>query len=244
MGAHPPFPFVNGALELLSASLVEFVGTSPDVTAFVARAAARIEDRKAAGFAVGKYNPGCIQTWTAAKCGPHVWQQNEDVVLGFWLTQARPRIKVTYVRINNRATNMGCFGVNGLYARPRQDAVVVHWLKHASGQAYVWGLLHDGVPHNPHNCSAHVFNGKRRGALAALRRIGPPMNRVGPPPQNVCRVGIKHVTGTVCCNAECGACGGRGCSKLPGGAKQCCKPAIHRTRRQCITSEDVACSIV
>lgn len=30
-GAYPPFPFMNGALELLSAPLVRYVGTSPEV---------------------------------------------------------------------------------------------------------------------------------------------------------------------------------------------------------------------
>ena len=32
-GAWPPFPFMNGALELLSAPLVRYVGTSPEVSA-------------------------------------------------------------------------------------------------------------------------------------------------------------------------------------------------------------------
>jgi hypothetical protein len=31
-GAYPPFPFMNGALELLSAPLVRYVGTSPEVS--------------------------------------------------------------------------------------------------------------------------------------------------------------------------------------------------------------------
>ena len=32
-GAYPPFPFMNGALELLSAPIVRYVGTSPEVAA-------------------------------------------------------------------------------------------------------------------------------------------------------------------------------------------------------------------
>ena len=32
-GAWPPFPFMNGALELLSAPLVRYVGTAPEVRA-------------------------------------------------------------------------------------------------------------------------------------------------------------------------------------------------------------------
>lgn len=37
-GAHPPFPFMNGAMELLSAPLVRYVAHSPEVAGFVSRA--------------------------------------------------------------------------------------------------------------------------------------------------------------------------------------------------------------
>ena len=56
-----------------------------------------------------------------------------------------------------------------------------------------------------------------------------------------CSAGVLHPSSRVCCNATCGLCGGRGCSSRPGGAPQCCMPAILRTGRVCESRADVAC---
>ena len=56
-----------------------------------------------------------------------------------------------------------------------------------------------------------------------------------------CSAGVLHPSRRVCCNATCGLCGGRGCSSRPGGAPQCCMPAILRTGRVCESRADVAC---
>ena len=76
-GAHPPFPFMNGAMELLSAGLVRHVAASAEVDAFVARAKGAIEARKQAGHAMAD-----------RQRGPRVWRQNEDIALGFWIARA------------------------------------------------------------------------------------------------------------------------------------------------------------
>ena len=56
-----------------------------------------------------------------------------------------------------------------------------------------------------------------------------------------CTAGVQHPNRQVCCNATCGLCGGHGCSRRPGGPRQCCMPAILRTGRVCESRADVAC---
>ena len=46
-----------------------------------------------------------------------------------------------------------------------------------------------------------------------------------------------------CCPSSCGQCGGPGCSKRPGGRRQCCAPAIIRSGRRCTLPGDTACSL-
>lgn len=58
-----------------------------------------------------------------------------------------------------------------------------------------------------------------------------------------CLAGLVHPTHRVCCNASCGACGGRGCSKRPGGPRLCCMPAIMRDGRPCQSAQDVGCTL-
>ena len=70
-------PFMNGAMELLSAGLVRHVAASAEVDAFVARAKGAIEARKQAGHAMAD-----------RQRGPRVWRQNEDIALGFWIARA------------------------------------------------------------------------------------------------------------------------------------------------------------
>ena len=57
----------------------------------------------------------------------------------------------------------------------------------------------------------------------------------------LCQIGVPDQAGAVCCSPACGPCGGRGCSRRPGGASLCCRPAILRTQRLCSKPVDVAC---
>ena len=60
----------------------------------------------------------------------------------------------------------------------------------------------------------------------------------------LCLVGLRK--GLLCCAQSCGMCSShasRGCSKLPGGAQQCCHRAIRRSGRICSKASDVGCSI-
>lgn len=150
-GAYPPFPFMNGALELLSTPLVRYIATEPRVLDFVGRAERAIASRKAAGFSMTSY--------ARADKGPRVWRQNEDIALGFWLSRAElaGQFNVTWVRVNDRAINMACISTKGMYQRPRDDSVIVHFLKKPAGVRYVWGLLHDRVAHTSDNCTRYVW---------------------------------------------------------------------------------------
>ena len=151
-GAYAPFPFINGALELISAEALRHVAGSAEVRAFVERASGAVEARKAAGWPMSlKGKDG--------KRGPRVWRQNEDIALGFWLSRAElaGKFNVTHVKINDRAPNMACISTKGMYQRPRDDTVVVHFLKRPAGVRYVWGVLHDRVPHDADNCTRYVW---------------------------------------------------------------------------------------
>ena len=125
-GAYEPFPFMNGVLELLSAPLVRHVARSREIFDFVMRAERAVEARKAGGWGMSLKH---------GQRGPRVWRQNEDVALGFWLSRAERKgaFNVTWVRINDRAMNMGCISTKGMYQRPRNDTISVHFLKRPGG---------------------------------------------------------------------------------------------------------------
>ena len=156
-GAYPSFPFMNGVLELLSAPLVKHVASSPEIEAFVMRAEAAVKARIAAGWGM---------SLKKGQRGPRVWRQNEDVALGFWLSRAERvgTFNVTWVRINDRAMNMGCISTKGMYQRPRQDTISIHFLKRPGGLEYLFDQMRHGVPHNAQNCSYWVWHDACRGA--------------------------------------------------------------------------------
>ena len=134
-GAHPPFPFVNGPLQVLSASLVRYIGTAPSVRGFVNRSQRTWVDTKRWGY-----------------------DRHEDVALGYLLSHAQPgqlhRRNVTWVDAGgSRIRNLGCFKNSGGYGPPRPRSVALHFVKAPTGQLYLWGVLHDGIPHNSFNCT-------------------------------------------------------------------------------------------
>ena len=153
-GAYPPFPFMNGLLELLSAPLVRYVATSPEVRHFVERAQRGCDARQAAGW-----DASSASLKKRGDPGPRCWNRQEDMVLGFWLARAERRgaFQVSWVRINDRSANMGCLSTKGMYQRPRQDVISVHNLKVRGGLDYLYGLMHDGMPHTGENCTRWVY---------------------------------------------------------------------------------------
>merc|ERR1711865_93726 len=53
------------------------------------------------------------------------------------------------------------------------------------------------------------------------------------PASPYCTNGFAHPKGDTCCKKSCGACGGSGCSKRPGGAKNCCTNKIKAAKKLC-----------
>ena len=51
-----------------------------------------------------------------------------------------------------RAANLGCIKNSGLYAHPRNESVVIHYVKKPLGMQYLWGVLHEGRQHEPRTC--------------------------------------------------------------------------------------------
>ena len=181
-GAYGPFPFMNGLLELLSAPLVRYVATSPEVRHFVQRAQRGMAARLAAGWDVSS------NALKRGERGPRVWNRQEDMVVGFWLSRAELRgvFRVAWVRINDRSGNMGCLSTKGMYQRPRGDVISVHNLKVRGGMDYLYGLLHDHVPHIGENCTRWVYYDNCRHLEAAKPQI-----------LRWCK---QHCDGTVCPN--------------------------------------------
>ena len=75
-----------------------------------------------------------------------------------WSAERKGKFNVTWVRINDRAMNMGCISTKGMYQRPRDDTISIHFLKRPGGLEYLYGQLHDGIPHLAQNCSRWVWH--------------------------------------------------------------------------------------
>ena len=143
------------------------MATSPEVRHFVERAQRGVDARLAGGWEV---SPAALKR---AEKGPRVWNRQEDMVVGFWLSRAERRgaFKVAWVRINDRSGNMGCLSTKGMYQRPRQDVISVHNLKVRGGLEYLYGLLHDGVAHSGENCTRWVYYDNCRDLENAARPL-------------------------------------------------------------------------
>lgn len=124
-GAHPPFPFALGPLQVLSSPLVLYVADSAAIDVFVRRATATID--------------------------LNTWGRGEDVALGFWLSRSGENI--TYVSVNARSKNLGCFKHGGDYRPPSPNQIVLHYVKKPDGQDYARRVMHDGEPHDAFACA-------------------------------------------------------------------------------------------
>ena len=89
-GAYPPFPFMNGLLELLSAPLVRHVAASAEIRHFVERAHRGVQARVNGGWEV---SPAALKK--RGDPGPRVWNRQEDMVVGFWLARAEWRVSAS-----------------------------------------------------------------------------------------------------------------------------------------------------
>ena len=140
--AHPPFPWTSGALMLASTPLIVRLASDPAIGEFVRRSA----------------DP-TLPHQPDMKPGHNT---DEDVAMGFWLSRFHRSAvaPITYVRINERLTNLGCRMHSGLYRPPRNHSVGSHFVKSAGGMEYVWGLLVNGDKHNVTKC--HIMTGDYR----------------------------------------------------------------------------------
>ena len=127
---------------LASAALIARVASDARVVEFVARSA----------DPTGPHQPGM-------RPGHNT---DEDVAFGFWLSRYHRAgvANVTYVRVNEKLTNLGCAKQTALYRTPRNRSVGVHFVKTAGGMHYVRGLLVRGERPNVTRC--HVLTGDYR----------------------------------------------------------------------------------
>lgn len=168
--------YANGVLEVLAEDLVRYVASSDAVADFVSRPSVPLDATAGGGSATWSTAPsanasGALSGARARAAGAvrlSDGRQGEDVALGFWLSAPVLRAtagappNVTYVRVNDRASNMACLSTSGLYQRPQNDSVAIHFLKRPSAMQYVWRLLHDRQPHESKACARAVWGSKRR----------------------------------------------------------------------------------
>ena len=111
-GAWPAFPFVLGQLEVLSAELARYIGSSPAVLAFARAADARLaaDEDPALGYWLSRLQPVSLQP-------------------------------VSYVHVGMSTHNLDCFRDHGLYRRPTNGSLVVHHLKNPRAMRYVSELM-------------------------------------------------------------------------------------------------------
>lgn len=125
-GAHPPFPFAVGQLELLSSSLVRRLAADEAFADFSnsAKAKAAQDEDVALGFAVHQLH----------LTGLHVSYVDSQ-------GDASPF----------RMHNLGCRPA-GLYQPPSDASLVVHRVTSPAAMLYIWRVLHDGAAHVPAEC--------------------------------------------------------------------------------------------
>ena len=125
-GAHQPFLFPSGMLQVLSLPVARAVAESASVQAFVRRATELIDLSD--------------------------WDRTEDVALGFWLSQLLaeqptlwtvppPLPSIVFVRSTaTQAHNLGCQKSDPLYRHPRMGSAAIHYVKKPSGMEYLYNL--------------------------------------------------------------------------------------------------------
>ncbi len=129
--AHPPFPFTNGPLMLVSTPLVHMLVRSPDVSAFVRRSEVshHTDEDVALGFWLSRFHLARLAN-------------------------------VSYVRIDRHLTNLGCFRKSALYAPPKRSADGVHFVKTSGGMRYVWGVIAANETVNATRCRLMTGDGR------------------------------------------------------------------------------------
>jgi hypothetical protein len=81
--------------------------------------------------------------------------------MGFWLSRYHlSGAAVTYVRINDRLLNLGCFRHSGLYRPPHRSAVGMHFVKSAGGMQYIWDVIVHGAKPNATRCRIMSGDGR------------------------------------------------------------------------------------
>ena len=49
--------------------------------------------------------------------------------------------------------NLGCFKDRGDYRPPDARNIAMHFVKKPPAMKYLFGVFHDGLPHDPYNCT-------------------------------------------------------------------------------------------
>ena len=60
------------------------------------------------------------------------------------------------VNIGSGGSNIGCRSHGGVYRLPRNNSIVIHYLKKPEGMAYVWDVLSQRLPNDRVRCKRTV----------------------------------------------------------------------------------------
>jgi len=154
-GAHPPFPFSLGGLQVLSLSVVRSLVSSERVRQFVAG----FDASRAEALKRGEQG-------AALKSG-------DDVVLGYWINDLRKQQQVqvangggngmdtlvarlpkplSHVSLKKKIHDVSCDHHTGFFRPPQRGNVMMHHAKTPQTMAYIWQVLGEGYAHSKKVC--------------------------------------------------------------------------------------------
>ena len=156
-GAHPPFPFSLGGLQVLSLSAVQALASSERIAAFIEgheAIDALTAKQRAESLAYAPKNSSAANISTAPTAPTPTYKPTDDVVLGYWLQdlQRSGVSKIRHVDLKRRMHDISCLQHNSFRREPQQENIMMHSAKTPIMMRYIWNILGRGLAHDKQVC--------------------------------------------------------------------------------------------
>ena len=141
-----------------------------------------------------------------------------------------------YPTMSNAEKAVACAAMSG---KPHAEKPEVCCAEHCGSCEVVCDPNHlnpDGSTGFDPGCCALSFQNKSCGSPPCLFQAGVRAKKAAR--ASNCLKGHLSPSSPICCAESCGACGGTGCAKRPGGWGQCCGKGIRASSRRCAESEN------
>ena len=151
-----------GGLQALSAQPVEHIASSRAIAEFVARSDVAVN-------------------YTRLAKSHNQFTVNDDVILGFWLSDAQLQQRMpnlSYVFVNDRMTNLECDPqdcarqkICSYYKVPSNSSILIHNLKSISSMVYVYAVISGWARHDMRACKRLLHGGQPRSFRPAQKWV-------------------------------------------------------------------------